>query len=281
MALATDRILALGALGRIPAQRQVFQDLLTLAVVLESGRDLPRAEAVFRLAASLGDPARDRSPGSTSGALLGLGRVLLAQGRHDEAAAVLERSLAIREVESGPLSYWLAPVLEELARVRRAQGRVDEAYALVARAAVLKATEGKAAAQVVAEALGQIGSMPAKLGQPQTDRHVIRVLARGSEAVSALVERLVSTEPSRFFYMFPYTQGDLAHRLLCELYRRPLLWPVADVTEPVGCHPEPTFMDYGAFVNAPHGRERLQERWLEVVRTVPLPAPVADAGASG
>ena len=279
--LATNRILALGAQGRIPAQRQVVDDLSSLAIGLESGRDLARAEAVYRLSASLFDPARDGDRGSTSGALLGLGGVLLAQRRADEAAEVLERSLAIRQLDPGPLSYWLVPVLEELPRARRAQGQTDVADALTARAAVLNATEGKTAAQVVAEALGQIDWMPAKLGQPQTDPNVIRVLARGSEAVPALIEHLTSTEPSRFIDFFGYSRGDLAHRLLCELYRRPLTWPVSDVARPIGGHGRPTFMDYLAFVNAPHGRERLQDRWREVVRAVPLPTSAAAVEAGG
>lgn len=277
VALATERILALGAERRIPAQRVVVDDLGTLGIGLESAHDLARAEAVHRLRVSILESAPDGDHDLTAGALLGLGGVLLAQGQHDEAAAVLERSLEIRESRLGPLSFWLAPILDELARARRAQGRGEEADALAARAAKIQATEGKTAAEVVAEALGRIDSMPAKLGQPQTDREVIRVLARGADAVPALIEHLVSNEPSRFVDFFGYSRGDLAHRLLCELYLRPLTWPVADLGESVGGHPRPTFQDYLAYVDAPHGRERLQERWREIVRNVPLPPPVGDA----
>lgn len=115
--------------------------------------------------------------------------------------------------------------------------------------------------------IGMIKDISPKIGAPQTDSHVIKVLSLGTNATPLLVQKIIDDTPSQFSDGFHYSIGDLAHRLLCDLYRRPLLWPVATNT-PVGGFPEVTFQDYLALVHAPGGRAKLQQLWRDYLTSL-------------
>lgn len=116
--------------------------------------------------------------------------------------------------------------------------------------------------EIVLENLPLIQDIPPKIGEPTSDRHALAILLRGREASPFLINSLTNALQSRVVDGFQYAVGDLAHRLLCEIYRKPFLWPVANA-EPVGGHPQVSFQDYLALVNSPSGREKLRALWVE------------------
>lgn len=113
--------------------------------------------------------------------------------------------------------------------------------------------------------LAKIEQLPSKLGEQHNDPRAARIVAAGTNAAPLLVARITDTTPSGVTELFSYTVGDIAHRLLCEIYQKPFLWPVADA-KPIGEHPQTSFQDYIAFVSAPDGREKLRRLWSEVIQ---------------
>ncbi|MBM3846722.1 MAG: hypothetical protein FJ405_10630 [Verrucomicrobia bacterium] len=114
---------------------------------------------------------------------------------------------------------------------------------------------------IVSQNLPLIEGVPPKIGEPHFDRHALAILSEGKLAAPFLMESVTNASPSRVIHIFEYAIGDLAHRLLCEIYHKPFLWPVAEA-KPIGDHPEVSFLDYLAFVNSPGGREKLRFLWL-------------------
>jgi hypothetical protein len=108
-----------------------------------------------------------------------------------------------------------------------------------------------------------IDGMPPKSGEPQTDVHAIAIEALGKAAGPGLVAKITDTRPSRVFYAFQYTIGDLALALLDDIYRPPN-WPFPDhaVTLP---EKYGDFRDYRRFIEAPGSRAKLQRSWREFI----------------
>lgn len=114
--------------------------------------------------------------------------------------------------------------------------------------------------QGIGPKIGEAGSV----GDPV----VKRILAAGTNATPFLVEMLTNDSPSQVYDVIQYYIGDVAHRLLCDIYGQQFLWPVAGAT-PAGGYPEVTLQDYMVFVHAQGGREKLQSLWRERLKTIP------------
>jgi hypothetical protein len=110
--------------------------------------------------------------------------------------------------------------------------------------------------------LGSIEMINPKSGGPEADPVVAKVLAAGTNATPFLIEKLLDGAPSRVGDLFQYRIGDIAHRLLCDIYHQDFLWPIANVT-PSGGTTQLTWQDYLAFVEAPGGRRKLQRMWKD------------------
>jgi hypothetical protein len=106
-----------------------------------------------------------------------------------------------------------------------------------------------------------------KPGGPEADPIVSNILAAGTNAVPFLIGKIIDDTPSRFGDGFQYRIGDIAHRLLCDIYGGDFLWPVADAT-PIGGHPQVTWQDYLALVGEPVGRKKLQQMWKDRINTI-------------
>jgi len=118
--------------------------------------------------------------------------------------------------------------------------------------------------------LALIRGIGPKIGEAGSvdDPVVRRILAAGTNATPFLLEMLTNDSPSQVYDVFQYYIGDIAHRLLCDIYGQQFLWPVAGAT-PVGGYPEVTFQDYMVFVHAQGGRTKLQSLWRERLKTIP------------
>jgi CHAT domain-containing protein/tetratricopeptide (TPR) repeat protein len=100
--------------------------VLRRAFALHDRDDYPRARACFERAVALARTAGDAP--SEAEARRGLGRTLLRQGHHDEAAAALEGALALFEAQEDALG--IARTESHLGSVAMQQGRRDEAQEL-------------------------------------------------------------------------------------------------------------------------------------------------------
>lgn len=110
--------------------------------------------------------------------------------------------------------------------------------------------------------LGSIRMINPKAGGPERDPVVAEVLAAGTNATPFLLEMITNGSPSQVYDFFHYEIGDVAHRLLCDIYSQNFLWPVAEGMRTEG-NREVTIQDYMAFAHAPGGRQKLQRMWKE------------------
>lgn len=101
-----------------------------------------------------------------------------------------------------------------------------------------------------------------KSGGLEADPVVAKVLTAGTNATPFLIEHIIDDTLARVGDGFQYRVGDLAHRLLCDIYHQDFLWPVANAT-PIGGHPQATWQDYLALVGEPGGRKKLQQMWKD------------------
>jgi len=81
-------------------------------------------------------------------------------------------------------------------------------------------------AEQVLRELKKVEYIPAKMGEPQADKSAKTLLEKGTMVAPLLVSHITNDGPSRVFELFEYKIGDVAHRLLCELYKEPFLWPL-------------------------------------------------------
>jgi hypothetical protein len=136
------------------------------------------------------------------------------------------------------------------------------AIVVVAGACVIILSSGTHAttAEGILRYLQQVKDIPPKIGEPQFDKSAEAIIEKGTTAGPVLVNQITNDSPSRVVDCFQYKIGDVAHRLLCELYKEPFLWPL-EGRQPLDPGHGLSFMDYQRFVSGSEGREKLRELW--------------------
>jgi non-specific serine/threonine protein kinase/serine/threonine-protein kinase len=103
--------------------------LNSLAAVRHQRGDLPGAEALYRESLEQMRARTDGDAHDQPHVLSGIGRVLMDQGRYDEAAPIVEEMLAMQRRLHGDAHPGLVTGLNNLGMMRRAQKRLDDAEA--------------------------------------------------------------------------------------------------------------------------------------------------------
>jgi len=151
---------ALSRLGRRSEAESVYRRLLKvarktkddevmarahagLAFVLRHAGKYVEAEINYRAALRIRARISGRASVYLAGLWVGIGRIRLAQERHDEAEDYVRRGLAIWQKAKRTNSRWLLSTLETLAEIVEARGRSKEAKRIRDRIGALKRKQGR------------------------------------------------------------------------------------------------------------------------------------------
>jgi tetratricopeptide (TPR) repeat protein len=137
---------------------RLWQDRMTAAVSAHQRGDFEATAARLESALELAEDFGAEDP-RLSETLLALALTYFDLNRHEEAAPLLERKLALDEAALGPEDRKLGPGLTGLGLIRTREGRYDEAEALLRRAlAIYEKTLGPGHA-TVAQVEGNLGGL--------------------------------------------------------------------------------------------------------------------------
>ncbi|MCB9704769.1 MAG: tetratricopeptide repeat protein [Myxococcales bacterium] len=127
----------LAALGEPQGERAAELEL-ALGDIARLGHDLAAAEARYRAALAIWEPALGADHLKVGVAVDRIGALLLEAGRHADALPILEQAVAIQEANGGPSHPRVAGALDALGTALLALGRLDAAETTCRRALALR-----------------------------------------------------------------------------------------------------------------------------------------------
>jgi len=115
------------------------------------------------------------------------------------------------------------------------------------------------------ENISLIEDIPPKRRQHHTDQHAAAIVSFGKQAGPLLVDKILNDKPSKYFYAFQFTIGDIADSLLVDIYGQDPSSTLIRRKPPVDPTQGYMYYDYVALVSSRKGREELQAAWRKVV----------------